>query len=188
MAGKTEKWPVITGHRPLFAGRGRRDPPLLEKSYFTNTSLYMGKIRTPSFGKISKTRTPNLVSTMKGNINLTNRSFKTLILRIHYVKNVLILSYSGPYFPAFGLNTDQNTGTFYPVIASSVNSQLLQRQSALNVNWHELIPYLKKIHKYMNHVTHTPDFCWYQHFFCRRSVNFAISRNTDVDCILVHNF
>ena len=142
MAGKTEKWPVITGHRPLFAGRGRRDPPLLEKSYFTNTSLYMGKIRTPSFGKISKTRTPNLVSTMKGNINSTNRSFKTLILRIHYVKSVLILSYSGPYFPAFGLNTDQNTGTFYPVIASSVNSQLLQRQSALTceLTWAHTLP------------------------------------------------
>ena len=32
------------------------------------------------------------------------------------------------------------------------------------------------------------EFCWHQHFFKRKSANFAISRNTDIDCILIHNF
>ena len=31
---------------------------------------------------------------------------------VHYVKSVCIRSYSVPYFPAFGLNTD----TFYAVV------------------------------------------------------------------------
>ena len=125
----------------------------------------MGKIRTPFLGKISKTRTPNLVSTMKGNINSTNRSFKTLILRIHCVKSVLILSYSGPYFPAFGLNADQNTGTFCPVIASSVNSQLLQRESPLTweLTWAYTLP--KKDPKIYESRDRPPDFCWHQYFF-----------------------
>ena len=41
--------------------------------------------------------------------------------------------------------------------------------------------------KYMNHVTHT----WVlltSAFFHQKSANFAISRNTDIDCILIHNF
>ena len=31
---------------------------------------------------------------------------------IHCVKTVRIRSYSGPYFPAFGLNTDQNNSEY----------------------------------------------------------------------------
>ena len=31
---------------------------------------------------------------------------------IHSVKTVRIRSYSGPYFPAFGLNTDQNNSEY----------------------------------------------------------------------------
>ena len=51
-----------------------------------------------------------------------------------------------------------------------------------------VIPYLKEIQKiYESRVTPT-DFCWYQHLFSRKSANFVISRNTDTDCILVHNF
>ena len=51
-----------------------------------------------------------------------------------------------------------------------------------------VIPYLKEIQKYMNQVTHP--------FFHRKSANFVRNteivrntlRNTDTDCILVHNF
>ena len=35
---------------------------------------------------------------------------KELIL--HYAESVRIRSYSGPYFPAFGLNTDQNNSEY----------------------------------------------------------------------------
>ena len=31
---------------------------------------------------------------------------------IHSVKSVRIRSYSGPYFPAFGLNTDRNNSKY----------------------------------------------------------------------------
>ena len=33
-----------------------------------------------------------------------------------------------------------------------------------------------------------PEFCWNQHFFHQKSAYFVISRNTDIDCILIHNF
>ena len=39
-----------------------------------------------------------------------------------------------------------------------------------------VIPYLKKIQKIL------------KIFFHRKSASFVISRNTDIDCILVHNF
>ena len=32
------------------------------------------------------------------------------------------------------------------------------------------------------------EFYWHQHFFHRKSANFAISRNTDIDWNLIHNF
>ena len=38
----------------------------------------------------------------------------------------------------------------------------------------------------MNHVTHPLNSA--DIIFHRKSVNFAISRNTDIDCILIHNF
>ena len=41
-------------------------------------------------------------------IKLSLESRKSLSLCQHCVKSVRIRSYSGPYFPAFGLNTDQN--------------------------------------------------------------------------------
>ena len=41
--------------------------------------------------------------------------------------------------------------------------------------------------KYMNHVTH-PWVLLTSAFFHQKSANFAISRNTDIDCILIHNF
>ena len=47
-----------------------------------------------------------------------------------------------------------------------------------------VIPYLKKIQKYMSHVTRPLSSA----FYCRISTNFAISRNTDIDFILAHNF
>ena len=39
--------------------------------------------------------------------------------------------------------------------------------------------------KYMNHATHLLSLLT-SAFFHRKSVNFAISRNTDIDCILIH--
>ena len=50
-----------------------------------------------------------------------------------------------------------------------------------------IIPYQKKIQKYMNHVTH-PMSSADINIFHRKSANFAISRNTEIDCILIHNF
>ena len=51
-----------------------------------------------------------------------------------------------------------------------------------------VIPYLKKIQKlYDSHDT-PPDFCLHQYFVNRKSANFVISRNKDIDCILVGNF
>ena len=49
-----------------------------------------------------------------------------------------------------------------------------------------VIPYPKTIQKYMNFVTHhlsSADISIYQ----QKSANFAISRNTDIDIILIHN-
>ena len=43
-----------------------------------------------------------------------------------------------------------------------------------------VIPYLKKIQKYINHVTHL----FSSTFFNRKSATFAVLRNTDIDCIL----
>ena len=48
-------------------------------------------------------------------------------------------------------------------------------------------PFLKKIQKYINHVTdpfNSADIG----IFHRKSANLVISRNTDIDCILMHNF
>ena len=50
-----------------------------------------------------------------------------------------------------------------------------------------VITYLKKIKKIINHVTH-PLGSAYIAFFQRKSAAFAISRNTGINCILIHNF
>ena len=50
-----------------------------------------------------------------------------------------------------------------------------------------VIPCLKKIQKiYKSRDTH-PEF-FRSAFFRRKSANFVISRSTDIDCILIHNF
>ena len=56
----------------------------------------------------------------------------------HCVKSVCIQSYSGPYFPAFGLNTDQNNSEYkqflhstkksFPTRISSVNMTKLEEK------------------------------------------------------------
>ena len=51
-----------------------------------------------------------------------------------------------------------------------------------------VIPYLKKIQKIYEWCYTPPEFCWHQHFFHQKSANFVISRNTDIDCILISNF
>ena len=50
-----------------------------------------------------------------------------------------------------------------------------------------VIPYLEKIQKNMNHVAHPLSSADIS-IFHRKSANFAISRNTDIECILIHNF
>ena len=42
----------------------------------------------------------------------------------HYAKIVRIRIYSGPYFPAFGLNTDQNNSEYGKMIGCSRISSL----------------------------------------------------------------
>ena len=50
-----------------------------------------------------------------------------------------------------------------------------------------LILYLKKIKKYINHVTHPLSSADIS-IFCWKSANFSISWNTDIDFILIHYF
>ena len=50
-----------------------------------------------------------------------------------------------------------------------------------------VIPYPKRSNKYMNHVTFPLSSAEIS-IFHRKLANFAISRNTDIDCILTHNF
>ena len=54
-------------------------------------------------------------------------------------------------------------------------------------NLTELYLTQRKSKKYMNHVTHSLNSADIS-FFHRKSANFAISRNTDIDCISIHNF
>ena len=50
-----------------------------------------------------------------------------------------------------------------------------------------VVPYLKKIKKYMNHVTYPLSSADISIFY-RKSPYLAISKNTVIDCILIHNF
>ena len=49
-----------------------------------------------------------------------------------------------------------------------------------------VINYLKKTKKIYGSQDSPLRFCWHQHFFRRKSENFALSENTNIDCILVH--
>ena len=51
-----------------------------------------------------------------------------------------------------------------------------------------IIPYLKKIQRIYNHMTRPLISADISIFFHCKSVTFVISRNADVDCILIHNF
>ena len=51
-----------------------------------------------------------------------------------------------------------------------------------------VISYPKKIQKTYKSCETPLEFRWYQHFFYRKSATFVVSRNTDIDCILIHNF
>ena len=52
----------------------------------------------------------------------------------------------------------------------------------------KVIRYLKKIQKTYESRGSPRVFCGHGHFFHRKSSNFAISRNTDIDFLLIHNF
>ena len=49
------------------------------------------------------------------------------------------------------------------------------------------ILYLQKIQKIYESRDTFLEFCWHQHFY-QKSANFAISRNIDIDSILMHSF
>ena len=53
--------------------------------------------------------------------------------------------------------------------------------------WHSYTLPKEDQKKYMNHVTHPLSSAHFS-IFHRKSANFAISRNRDINCILVHNF
>ena len=50
-----------------------------------------------------------------------------------------------------------------------------------------VIPYLKEIQKIYESRDTLSVFSWHQHFFHQKPANFALSGNTDIDCILVDN-
>ena len=55
------------------------------------------------------------------------------------------------------------------------------------MNLSAVIPYLTKIQNiYKSHDT-SIKFCWHQFFFHQKSETLVTSRNTDMDCILIHN-
>ena len=49
-------------------------------------------------------------------IDLRSKSVDWLLYNEHCVKSVRILSFSGLYFPAFGLNTDQKNSEYGPEV------------------------------------------------------------------------
>ena len=51
-----------------------------------------------------------------------------------------------------------------------------------------VIPYSEKMQKIYESRDTSLEFLLTSTFFHRKSANFAISRNTDIDCILIHNF
>ena len=71
----------------------------------------------------------------------SNNSQQVKVVNYHYIKSIRIRSFSGPYFTAFGLNTESiqsecgkirirktpNTDTFYAVYSRSIPSQVFER-------------------------------------------------------------
>ena len=83
------------------------------RSYISYKTLVDERLSDESiyfFDVISKTQRnrrktgANKLDTMKENVIVFSEFF---INYIQYVKSVLIWSYSGPHFPAFGLNTER---------------------------------------------------------------------------------
>ena len=68
--------------------------------------------------------------------------------------------------------------------------QNLPHISCNNETWHSCT--LPKEHPNIQNIYESCDtpleFCWHQYFFHSKLANFAISRNTDIDRILIHNF
>ena len=54
-------------------------------------------------------------------LDLLSIHFGIMTLVIHCVKSVRIRSYSGPYFPPFRLNTDQNNSEYGHFLRSALN-------------------------------------------------------------------
>ena len=51
-------------------------------------------------------------------MNETTKKKKKKTFDAHYVKSVGIWSFSGPYFPAFGMNMDQKNSEYGPFLRS----------------------------------------------------------------------
>ena len=68
-------------------------------------TFWASKIRTDhGLSKITLNMLPNTLTIFLFSITFINST--------HCVKSVGIRSYSGPYFPAFGLNADQNNSEY----------------------------------------------------------------------------
>ena len=78
--------------------------------FFINT-LQTKKAKFTSC-KIYRPNSSNLVSIYRHRSRNLVTSKKKLFGQLHCVKSVHNRSYSGPYFPAFGLNTDQNKSEY----------------------------------------------------------------------------
>ena len=48
-----------------------------------------------------------------------------------------------------------------------------------------VLPYLRKTQKIYKSLDTSLEFCWHQHFFHQKSANFATSRNTGINWILI---
>ena len=63
----------------------------------------------------------------------------------------------------------------------------LSHISSNDETWHIYTLPKEDPKKYMNHVTHPLSSAEISIFY-RKSANFAVSKNTDIDCNLIHNF
>ena len=76
--------------------------------------------------------------------------------RLHCVKSVRIRSFYGPYFPAFGLNTDQKNSKsgYFPRSVKVTMKQVFYKLKYTIYNKSH------KIRRYVQKPINNPQFCW----------------------------
>ena len=96
---------------------------------------------------------------------LVFQNFRPYFLRMYFFKFTTI----------FGAVQDGGVGKKSPFLKSVTH--ILQ--------WWKMAVIIseRRSKKYVNHMTH-----FFEFFFHRKSANFAMPKNTDIDCILIHNF